>query len=181
MPHPFNYLAVQLPDSLRKQMVTIQQMILQIDSGFKPHKFNRIHMTLLFMEYRFKQEKAEDLDAFDMKMKELLESKENGYQLKFSSTKISLFGHGNLVVMEFIPNADAKLLFDAVLGHLDDGKNGRDFWNPHITLGKLRDKDTDLSGIEENLGELVMNEFESNHIYTAGLSDSNKDKMKWDL
>lgn len=179
----YNYLAVRLPDELRKQIVEIQKMILQVDPGFKPHAFARLHMTLLFMNHRFSQENKEELHAFDSKMKELLEAKENGYQLKFDSPVVSLFppGKGNLVVIELTPSSDANLLFKTVLDNFDEGDNTFDTWRPHITLGKLRNKDADLSEIKAKLDELMMSQFESNVIYMAGLSYDNMEKMRWDI
>lgn len=175
---PSNYLAVDVPEEIRTELCLIQGIIQELDPGFKPYQFEKIHMTLLYMGQRFKEENKEALEQFDKDVKSIIK---RPYTLVFDKPRVELFppGKGNLVVIEYNCNSDGNVLFGNLLGHIDDGTHGRDSWRPHITLGKLSNIKVDLSGLEKGLNDLITGKFESKGFHLVGTSEKNK--LKWEI
>ena len=175
---PSNYLAIDVPDEIKTELCLIQGIIQELDPGFKPYPYEKVHMTLLFMGQRFKQENKELLKEFDKDVKSVIKK---SYNLEFDKPRVELFppGKGNLVVIEYNGNKDAHNLFGNLLGHIDDGTHGRESWRPHITLGKLSSINVDLSALEKGLDELITGKFGSNGFHLVGTSEKNK--LKWEI
>jgi len=105
----------------------------------------------------------------------------NNFNLLFNNPKIEKFppNKENLVVITFNPNKDALLLFKLIYDKIDNGEHVFENWIPHITIGKLRDKNTDLTTVIKDLFNNLDESFISNSIYLAGNIKDNYNALKW--
>lgn len=174
---PSNYLAINIPDDIINQISLLQGILQQMEPSFKPDEISRLHITLLYMGQRFKQESKEKLNEFNTNINDNIMNQ--SYNLVFNKPQIKLFppGRDELIVVEYNCNNNGHQLFNNMLKYIDDGTHGRESWRPHITLGKVRNKDLDLSPLNSNIDMLLDSSFSTDGFHLVGTSLNNK--LSW--
>ncbi|MFT4261694.1 MAG: RNA 2',3'-cyclic phosphodiesterase [Candidatus Woesearchaeota archaeon] len=146
------FIAVDLPDKIKKKISLTQQKISNI-KGLNPINTNNLHLTLVFIG-------EEDSNQIINKLKEI----------EIPSLNINIEGFG------FFPDAtNPKVLWLRVINNttlitlqrtISKALNKEKDYNPYITLGRIKDITKDeFNQIVDVLREFNPQSFETNNIY----------------
>ena len=136
-----NYFSFIVPETIKDQLVLLQQHLTIHDSGFKPYRRDNLHMTIGFFGDTLRKNNKKDTLELSRKMLKILDINK---LIRLSNPHLVTFppGKENLYVVRFTANAHAISLVEHIQRTFDiSDTNG---WIPHITLGKMRNTDNIL-------------------------------------
>jgi 2'-5' RNA ligase len=150
-----NYLSIMLPDNVKAELVIIQERIIKADKDFRPVQIDTLHMTIAFFGEKMRKFRKDDLKKFHQQIQQIIQ--DTDCDIKLSSPNIIKFppGKDNLYVMSFDTNHNGQTLVKKIRKELGDMcVHIEPNWMPHITLGKMRNKDN-FQKVEHNLETFI--------------------------